>query len=113
MTDTPRHLALVDERPALAALGTQIANPVRATVRTVVQFLFGAVPVLNIAAGIVLNTLNEQQDFVVPAWAFVALNGILVATALLIALVTRLMAAPAVNAWITLYVPWLAPLKRA
>ena len=113
MTDTPQHLATIDERPGLAALGTQIANPVRATVRTVVQFLIGAVPVLNIAAGIVLSTLQQQSDFVVPAWAFVALNGILVATALLIALVTRLMAAPAVNAWITLNVPWLAPLKRA
>jgi hypothetical protein len=113
MTDTPRHLAVIDERPALADLGTQIANPVRATVRTVVQFLFGAVPVLNIAAGIAIVVLREQNDLVVPGWVFLVLNGILAVTALLIALVARLMANPIVNAWITRYASWLAPLKRA
>jgi hypothetical protein len=113
MTDTPRHLAVVDERPALAELGTQIANPVRATVRTVVQFIIGAVPVLNIAAGIIVVVLREQSDLVVPAWVFLVLNGILAVTAALIALVTRLMANQVVNAWITQHAAWLAPLKRA
>jgi hypothetical protein len=115
MSDTPQHLApAVDERPSLAGLGTQIANPARATVRTVVQFLVGAVPVLNLSAGITLALLNEQLGVVVlPGWVFLTLNGILVVTGLLIALVTRLMANPIVNAWIALYVPWLAPLKRA
>ena len=112
MTDTPRHLAVIDERPALADLGTQIANPVRATVRTVVQYLFGAVPVLNLSAGIAIVVLREQNDLVVPGWVFLVLNGILAVTALLIALVTRLMANPVVNAWITSYASWLAPLKR-
>lgn len=113
MTDTPRHLAVIDERPALAELGTQIANPVRATVRTVVQFIIGAVPVLNIAAGIIVVVLREQSDLVVPGWVFLVLNGILAVTAALIALVTRLMANQVVNAWITQHAAWLAPLKRA
>jgi len=113
MTDTPRHLATVDERPALADLGTQIANPVRATVRTVTQFVIGAVPVLNVAAGIVIVVLQQQGDIVIPGWVFLVLNGILAVTALLIALVTRLMANPVVNAWITKYAAWLAPLRQA
>ena len=112
MSDIPRHLAVIDERPVLADLGTQIANPVRATVRTVVQFTIGAVPVLNLATGIVIVVLQEQNDLVVPGWVFLVLNGILAVTALLIALVTRLMANPVVNAWITHYVSWLAPIKR-
>jgi hypothetical protein len=113
MTDTPRHLATIDERPALADLGTQIANPVRATVRTVTQFVIGAVPVLNVAAGIVIVVLQQQADLAVPGWVFVVLNGILAVTALLIALVTRLMANPVVNAWITKHAAWLAPMRRA
>lgn len=113
MTDTPRHLAVVDERPQLAQLGTQIANPFRATVRTVVQFALGAVGPLNLAAGIVIAVLREQNDLAVPAWIFLVLNGILVVTAALIALVTRLMANPIVNAWITQHAGWLAPMKTA
>lgn len=104
---------VIDERPSLAELGTQIANPVRATIRTVVQFAFGAVPVLNITAGIVVVLLREQTDLAVPGWVFLVLNGVLAVTALLIALVTRLMANPVVNAWITTHAAWLAPIKRA
>lgn len=113
MTDTPQHLATIDERPGLAALGTQIANPVRATVRTVTQFVIGAVPALNVAAGVVIVVLQQQTDLVIPGWVFLVLNGILAVTALLIALVTRLMANPVVNAWITKHAGWLAPLGRA
>ncbi|MDY0891893.1 hypothetical protein [Frigoribacterium sp. CFBP9030] len=115
MSTTPANLApAADERPQLAELGTQIANPIRATVRTVVQFLVGAVPVLNLSAGITIALLNEQLGVVVlPGWVFFTLNGILVVTGLLIALVTRLMANPIVNGWIALYLPWLAPLKRS
>ncbi|ROP78339.1 hypothetical protein EDF18_0985 [Frigoribacterium sp. PhB107] len=112
MTDTPRHLAVIDERPALAELGTQIANPVRATVRTVVQALVVLIPLVNIAAGVLIDYLNTQTDLVVPAWAFLVLNGAVAVTSFVIGLVTRLMATPAVDQALTRYVPWLAALRR-
>jgi len=112
MTDAPRHLAVVDERPQLDELGTQIANPLRATVRTIVQALVVLVPLVNIVAGLAVDYLTTQTDLVVPAWAFVALNAAIAATSFVIGLVTRLMANPAVDAALTHYVPWLAALRR-
>ncbi|WP_291055243.1 hypothetical protein [Herbiconiux sp.] len=69
--------------------------------RTGVQALVVLVPIVNVAAAIILQTLKEQADFVIPDWTFVVLNGIVVATALLMRLVARLMANPVLNAWLT------------
>lgn len=114
MTDAPTEYTPptgADEKPRHALEGTQIANPLRATVRTVVQALVTLIPLGNVAAGIVLGYLNEQTDVAVPGWVFAIVNGVLVATGLIIGLVTRLMANPGVNAWVVRTLPWLAPIK--
>lgn len=68
--------------------------------RTIVQALVVLVPTGNAVAAAVLAYLSEQTDVVVPAWIFAALNGVIVATALLMGLVARVMAVPGVNEWL-------------
>lgn len=105
-------LNAVDEKPQLAAAGTQIANPRRAVLRTIVAVIPTLVVVANVAAGVIIGYLNEQTDVAVPAVVFVWLNAVLAGTTLVIGLTTRLLAAPAVNAFVQRYVSWLAPLKQ-
>ena len=69
-------------------------------VRTIVQGLIVIVPLANLLAAMVADYLNEQANLVVPAWVFVVLNGIVVATALLMGLVAKAMANPTVNTWL-------------
>lgn len=68
--------------------------------RTITQALIVYVPLVNIAALIVSEHLTSQEGVTVPAWVFAVLNGIVVATALLMGLVARLMANPRINAWL-------------
>jgi len=110
MTHAP--IITADERPEHAAEGTQVANPIRATVRTIVQSLVVLVPLVNVAAAIVISYLNEQTDLAVPGVVFVVLNAVLAATSLVIGLVARLMANPLVNAWVSKTLPWLAPARH-
>lgn len=70
-------------------------------IRTGVQALVVLVPLVNVGAAIVLQTLKDQEGIIIPGWIFVVLNGIVVATALLMLLVSRLMANPGLNAWLT------------
>lgn len=111
MTDQTPTTA-VDARPEYAAQGTQIANPGRATLRTFVQSAVGLVLIANTVVPMLLDSLKTLPEGVVPGWVFVTLNGIAVATALLIALVARIMASPVVNSALEQYLPWLAALKR-
>lgn len=113
MTNASPAIITADEKPQHAAEGTQVANPVRAAVRTVVQALVVLVPLVNLAAGLVIGYLNGQTDLVVPGVVFVVLNAVLAATAFIIGLVARLMANPIVNAWVVRTLPWLAPARRA
>lgn len=69
--------------------------------RTIVQALVVLVPILNGLALAAQAYLTEQTDVVIPAVVFVALNGIAVATALLMGLVARLMAVPGFNTILT------------
>lgn len=69
--------------------------------RTIVQALVVLVPILNGLALAASSYLTEQTDVVVPAVVFVYLNGIVVATALLMGLVARLMAVPGFNSILT------------
>lgn len=69
--------------------------------RTIVQFLIVAVPVANAVAAVVIEYLRTQQDVPVPGWVFAALNAILAVTALIIGLVTKVMAIDKVNALLT------------
>jgi hypothetical protein len=69
-------------------------------VRTIAQALIVLVPTANLIALAVAGYLTEQVDVVVPGWVFAALNGIVVASALIMGLVARLMAVPGINAWL-------------
>lgn len=69
-------------------------------VRTIVQALVVLVPTVNLVALAVIGYLTEQTSIEVPAWVFLVLNGTVVATALLMGLVARIMAVPGVNAWL-------------
>lgn len=79
MTDTP-------------SPSTQVARPWRTTARTAVQAALASLPLIPIAA----------QAFDVAAWPVVAA---IVAGA---ASLTRIMADPAVDAWLDRFAPWLS-----
>lgn len=116
---TARHLAVTDghpvEVPANAGVPTQLANPRRTTVRTIVQAIVGvlvvAVPLLNLVLAAVSDYLHKQTDVELPAWVFLAVNVGLAVTSFVIGLVARIMAVPGVAAFIAKYLPWLAPIK--
>lgn len=92
------------EGGAHVAIRTDTVPPIwfaaKRVVRTIVQSLVVYVPLVNIVAVIVVDFLTKQTDFAAPSWLFVALNGIVVATAALMGLVAKLMAHPTVNAWL-------------
>ena len=89
------------------AVSTQERNP-WAAVRRTAAALISAIAVINGIAAIVLDVL-KPYDGQLPAWVFPALNGILVATALLATIVTRVMAMQKLNDWLRQYLPALAP----
>lgn len=111
--DVPRHLAVVDERPELADQGTQIANPRRAMVRTIVQSIIPLLVIVNAVALGVIGFLNEQTDLVIPGTVFVWLNAVVAVTSFVIGLVARVMATPGLDSFLAKHVPWLAALRRA
>lgn len=90
-----------------AAVSTQEMNPWSAVRRTVAAVL-ALIPVLNGVMAITIEMLKPYEVYL-PAWVFPALNGVLVATALLAAWVTRVLAMPGVNDWLRKYFPLLAP----
>lgn len=96
---------------------TQVASPRQATKRTVVAVLVGlavVLPVINTALGIVADEL-AQADLAVPAWLWAGLNLVIALVAVLSGIVTRVLAIPAVNDWITDRVPFLSanPVDKA
>jgi len=68
--------------------------------RTIVSALVALVPIVNGIAAVVITYLNGQTDVAIPGWVFVWLNAILVGTALVMGLITRIMAVPGVNDWL-------------
>lgn len=113
MTDVPKHLAVIDERPELAAQGTQVANPRRAMIRTIVQSIVPLLVIVNAGALGIIGFLNEQTDLVIPGTVFVWLNGTIAVTSFVIGLVARIMATPGLDAFLVKYVPWLAALRHS
>ena len=79
-----------------------------AAVRRTLAAIFSAIAVINGVVAVVLDVL-EPYNGQLPAWVFPALNGILVATALLATIVTRVMAMQKVNDWLRTHLPLLAP----
>lgn len=94
LTEGGHHVALT------AATVPEIWYKAKRVARTIVQTLIVLVPISNTLAATIISYLNEQTDVTVPGWAFVALNGVVVVTALLAGLVARIMAIPGVNAWL-------------
>jgi len=90
-----------------AGASTQERNP-WAAVRRTLAAMASAIVVINGIAAIVIETL-QPYDGQLPSWVFPALNGILVATALLATIVTRVMAMQKLNDWLRTYLPLLAP----
>lgn len=101
-----------DERPAVVAgTPTQVANPGRATLRTVVAVIVGlivALPTINSILLVVQDELTKQTDFTIPAWVWLVINIALGVIALITGLITRILAIPGVNEWIKAHVPGLA-----
>jgi hypothetical protein len=90
-----------------SALSTQERNPWSAVARTFAAIV-ALIPVLNGVAALTIELLKPYEVHL-PVWVFPALNGVLVATALLAAWVTKVLARPDVNDWLRTYLPLLAP----
>lgn len=69
--------------------------------RTIVQALIILIPLANGTALAAAGYLQEQTHLTVPGWVFLALNGVVAVTALIMGLVARVMAVPGVNDWLT------------
>lgn len=112
MTNLTTAPATVDERPSVPGTPTQIANPRRATLRTTVAALVGLVLVLNPVLVALVEILRElPEGLSVPPVVFAVLNGAILLVAAVVGGVTRIMAIPAVNAWIVSYLPALAAIR--
>ncbi|MFJ4286392.1 hypothetical protein ACIPY0_12170 [Paenarthrobacter nicotinovorans] len=94
-----------------AQLSTQERNPLSAVLRTAAAII-ALLPILNAALLATIEVLKPYEVHL-PSWVFPALNGILVAIAVLAALVTRWLATPGLNAWLREYFPLLAPEDKA
>jgi len=92
---------------------TQVANPGRAVVRTLVANLVGllvALPTINAALAALQDFLATQTLYELPAWVWVVVNGAAAAFLFVSLLITRLMAVPGINEWVKRYIPALAPI---
>lgn len=102
--------------PGNVGVPTQVANPRRASWRTVIQSIVGvliiAVPLVNATLAQISEYLRQQTDVAVPGWVWVVLNAGLAVTALVAGLVSRVMNTPGVAAFIEKYLPFLAPIKQ-
>lgn len=88
-----------DPKVLALAAGTVPANPVTKVLRSIIQFVAGL-------AGLLLVLIPTIQSSLPPSWTRVSAA---LATALVVAgVVTTVMANPAVNAFLTKYLPLLA-----
>lgn len=90
---------------------TQVANPGRATLRTVLAVLIGllaALPTLNAVLASLQAYLSEQTQVVIPAWVWLAVNGTAAILLFISGLITRILAIPGVNEWIKAHLPGIA-----
>lgn len=93
---------------ANVAQSTQEKNPKKAISRTTLVVIVAAFPVLNATLLIIQAELSPYLS-ALPGWVFAILNGGIMATAVLSAIFTKIMALPAVNNWLRQFVPALAP----
>ena len=84
----------------LLAAATAPWYPVQRALRSIIGALVVLVPLVNGLAAAAVAYLTSQTDVAIPPVVFVWLNAIIAGTALVIGLVSRLMAAPGVNAFL-------------
>ena len=100
MKHAPRNRA---EARALRAATKDAARPwypVQRALRSIVGALVVLVPLVNGVAAAAIAYLTSQTDVWIPPTVFVWLNAIVAGTALIIGLVSRIMAVPGVNAFL-------------
>lgn len=93
-----------------AELATQERHPRSAVARTVLAAVVGLFPLMNGILVAVLEAL-EPYEVVLPGWLFLALNGTLLAATILAGVVTRVLAVPGVNDWLSKHrvLRWFTP----
>lgn len=89
------------EAKALVAAAVAPWYPVQRALRSIVGALVVLVPLVNGVAAAAIAYLTSQTDVSIPPVVFVWLNAIVAGSALVIGLVSRIMAVPGVNAWLT------------
>lgn len=90
------------------AISTQERNPRSTIIRSVFVALLAALPIMNGALGIIVGELAPYGG-TVPGWVFGVLNGGIAVTAILLAILTKIMAFPGVNEWFRQHAAWLSP----
>lgn len=89
------------EAKALVAAAVAPWYPVQRALRSIVGALVVLVPLVNGVAAAAIAYLTSQTDVSIPPVVFVWLNAIVAGSALIIGLVSRIMAVPGVNAALT------------
>lgn len=88
---------------ATTAQPTQVTNPARAVLRTVVQVGIPVVLALGVVVPEIVRVILEELDrgaVEPPSWLRGALLTVAAAVTIAAAILTRVMAIPAVNAWL-------------
>lgn len=98
------HGPFSEPEPTTAIVSSQSAFPGRATVRTFIQTwlpqVLAALVVLPLVVQAIVDEVN-RHGVVLPDWLGLALGGILTACAVVSAILARIMAIPAVDAWLS------------
>lgn len=93
---------------AHVAVSTQEKNPRSAVVRTVVVAVVVLFPSMNAILGIIADELAPYGG-VLPDWVFITLNAGVAVVTVILGIGTRVLAIPAVNAWLRDHARWLSP----
>lgn len=94
------------------APSSQVEHPWRASARTAVQALVAALSVLAIVVPTVIQPWLEANALGLDSGVVASLLGVCAGFSALAGLVARLMAVPAVNAFVYQYLGWLAPAPK-
>lgn len=97
----PRNRAEARALRAATADAARPWYPIQRALRSIVGALVVLVPLVNGVAAAAIAYLTAQTDVQIPPVVFVWLNAIVAATALVIGLVSRIMAVPGVNGFLT------------
>ena len=88
---------------------TQVKNPGRTSWRTFVQAALGGLVLVNPVFLAIQQVMQETTSIVFPGWAWATVNAVVLGSALVSTLVSRIMAIPGVNQWIEEHIHSLAP----